>query len=216
MEATLRTFTRELRPLLGVTIALLLVTAVAYPLAVTGIAQGVFHDRANGSMIERDGQPVGSSLLGQSFTGDQYFHPRPSAAGAGYDAAASSGSNLGPTSAKLIEGVEDDASTPDVDESFAGIEQRVAAFRELNGLGDDDLPSDSVTASASGLDPHITPATARLQVARVAAARGASEAEIRELVDDFTEDRVLGIIGEPRVNVLKLNLELDERFPMAP
>ncbi len=156
------------------------------------------------------------SLLGQMFTAPEYFHGRPSAAGDGYDAASSSGSNLGPTSAKFIEGVEDDPSTPDVDESFAGIEQRVEAYRAENGLlADVPVPADAVTASASGLDPHISPANARNQVARVAAARGIGDAEVLALVDDFTEDAFAGFLGEQRVNVLLLNVALDERFPVA-
>lgn len=217
MENALRDIRRELRPLFAITVLLLLLASVAYPLAVTGIGQAVFNRQANGSFIEVNGRPVGSSLVGQSFTGDQYFQGRPSAAGAGYDAASSSGSNLGPTSAKFIEGSEDDPATAEVDESFAGIAQRVAAFRESNGLAADaTLPADSVTASGSGLDPHISPATARLQVARVAAARGTSEAAVRQLLDAFTEDAFLGFIGQPRVNVLKLNIAMDERFPLQP
>lgn len=216
MDTTLRNVRRELRPLLSITILLLLITTVAYPLAVTGIAQVAFNRQANGSFVEVNGEPVGSSLVGQIFTGEQYFQGRPSAAGAGYDAANSSGSNLGPTSSKFIEGIEDDPATADVDESFAGIAQRVDAFRDLNGVdGSTDLPSDSVTASGSGLDPHISPATARLQVARVAAARGASESEIRDLLDDHTESAFLGFIGQDRVNVLKLNIALDKEFPAA-
>jgi K+-transporting ATPase ATPase C chain len=201
----------QFRPLVGVTVMLLLLTVVAYPLVVTGIGQVAFPRQANGSIIEVDGKPVGSSLIGQVFEGETYFHSRPSAAGAGYDGASSSGSNLGPTSAKLIEGIHDPAN-PDTD--FDGIKDRAAAFREVNGLADDAmLPADAVTASGSGLDPHVSPATARLQVARVAEARGASEADVRALLDEFTEQPVLGIIGEPRVNVLKLNLALDQRFP---
>ena len=217
METALTNIRRELRPLFAITVSLLLITAVAYPLAVTGIAQLAFNHQANGSFIEVNGEAVGSSLVGQSFSGEQYFWGRPSAAGAGYDAANSSGSNLGPTSAKFIEGFEDDPATADVDESFAGITQRAEAFRDDNGLDAGALlPADSVTASASGLDPHISPATARLQLARVAAARGADEAEVLGLLDDFTEDAFLGFIGQPRVNVLKLNIALDERFPVAP
>lgn len=205
----------ELRPLFMVTLALLLITTVAYPLAVTGIGQALFNRQANGSLIKVDGKAVGSSLIGQSFEGVQYFHPRPSAAGDGYDAANSSGSNLGPTSAKFLDGIEDDAATADEDESFAGITQRVAAYREENGLSAEQLvPADAVTASGSGLDPHISPANARLQVTRVAKARGADAAAVRELVDDYTEDAFLGLIGEPRVNVLKLNIALDARFPV--
>ena len=216
METTLQAVRRELRPLFAITVLLLLITSVAYPLVVTGIAQTVFNRQANGSFVKVDGKAVGSSLVGQTFTGAQYFQGRPSAAGAGYDAANSSGSNLGPTSAKFIEGIPDDPSTPDVDESFAGIDQRVAAFREANGVeGAAKLPADSVTASGSGLDPHISPATARLQVARVAKARGVSEADIRALLDKYTESAFLGFIGQPRVNVLKLNIALDQRFPVS-
>jgi K+-transporting ATPase ATPase C chain len=193
-----RAITQELRPLISLTVALLLMTAVAYPLAVTGIAQTVFSRQANGSLVKVDGAEVGSSLIGQAFSGDQYFQARPSAAGDGYDAAASSGSNLGPTSQKLIDRVSEDG----------------AAFREANGVADDALlPSDAVTASASGLDPHVSPATARLQVARVAEARGVSPTEVRALLDEFTEGRQLLLVGEPRVNILKLNIALDARFP---
>lgn len=216
MDTTLRNVRRELRPLISITVLLLLITTVVYPLVVTGIAQVAFNRQANGSFIEVNGEAVGSSLIGQTFTGEQYFQGRPSAAGAGYDAANSSGSNLGPTSAKFIEGIEDDPATADVDESFAGIAQRVDAFRQTNGLaGGADLPSDSVTASASGLDPHISPATARLQVARIAAARGASEEDVRKLLDDHTESAFLGFLGQDRVNVLKLNIALDKEFPVA-
>jgi K+-transporting ATPase ATPase C chain len=196
---TLDTLKAELRPLAGITIGLLLITAVAYPLAITGIGQAFFNRQANGSLIEVDGEAVGSSLVGQVFVGAEYFHGRPSAAGDGYDAASSSGSNLGPTSATLLERIEAGA----------------AEFRSENGLApDSELPADAVTASSSGLDPHISPATARLQVARIADARGASEIEIRDLVDEYTEDPFLGFIGKSRVNVLKLNIALDERFPL--
>ena len=193
--------TDELRPLFALTLLLLAITALAYPLVVTGIAQVVFPRQAGGSIVEVDGEPVGSSLVGQVFTGEAYFRPRPSAAGDGYDAANSSGSNLGPTSQRLIDRVSADG----------------AAFREGNAIQPGVmLPSDSVTASGSGLDPHISPATARLQVGRVASARGVSAEEIRALVDEFTEGRQLLLIGEPRVNVLSLNLALDERYPLRP
>jgi K+-transporting ATPase ATPase C chain len=201
----------QFRPLVGVSLMLMFLTVVIYPLVVTGIAQVAFPSQANGSIVEVGGKAVGSSLVGQLWEGDTYFHGRPSAAGAGYDAAASSGSNLGPTSAKLIEGIHDPANPAgDVD----GIKDRAAAFRETNGLADDAiLPSDAVTASASGLDPHVSPATARLQVARVAKARGVAEADVRAVLDEHTELPALGIIGEPRVNVLLLNIALDARFP---
>ncbi len=200
MNAAFRSWLPDLRPLIGITLALFVITGVAYPLAVTLVAQGVFNGQANGSIVDVDGHAVGSSLIGQQFTSEYYFHGRPSAAGDGYDAAASSGSNLGPTSATLL----------------TSVEERVAAFRSENGLpADAPVPADAVTASASGLDPHVSPATARLQVGRVAAARSADEAEVKALVEEFVEDPVLGIFGEPRVNILKLNIELDQRFPLA-
>lgn len=217
MNALMADLRSELRPLFGVTIGLMLLTAVAYPLAVTGIGQLAFNHQANGSIVEVGGVAVGSSLLGQQFSGEQYFHPRPSAAGGGYDAANSSGSNLGPTSDKLINGVADDTTTGDTDESFDGFVQRAAAYREENGLDPDAIiPADAVTASASGLDPHISPANALLQAGRVANARGATPGAIQDLVDDFTERPFVGFIGQPRVNVLELNIALDTRFPATP
>ena len=192
---------RELRPLIAVTALLVVVTTVAYPLAVTGVAQALFHRQANGSIVSAGGRAVGSSLIGQAFTSDAYFHGRPSEAGAGYDAANSGASNLGPTSKVLIDRVAADAQ----------------AFRVANGLvANAPLPADAVTASASGLDPHVSPATALLQVARVARARGVSAADVRALVDAHTGQPTLGIVGEPRVNVLELNLALDARFPAKP
>ncbi len=204
----IRSWVPELRPLIAVTFVLFLITAVIYPLAVTGAAQLVFPRQANGSIVKVNGQEVGSSLVGQQFTEAYYFHGRPSAAGDGYDAASSSGSNLGPTSNKLLNGTQGD-------DLFDGIAQRVQAFREENGLsGDAEVPADAVTASASGLDPHVSPATARLQVERVAAARHADPEAVRDLVEHHIEHPLLGIIGEPRVNVLKLNIALDEQFPL--
>ena len=171
------------------------VLGVAYPLAVTGVAQAAFPEQANGSLVrDKAGQVVGSALIGQSFAAPGYLHPRPSAAGDGYDASASSGSNLGPLNPDLIARIKTDAE---------------ALRTEAGGAV---IPADAVTTSASGLDPHISPAYARLQIARIASARGVGEAQVREVIEQHVEGRTFGVLGQPRVNVLLTNRALDARF----
>ena len=190
----MRAFVRQLRPALLVAIVLTVICGVIYPLLTTGIGQVAFNDKANGSLIEQDGVVVGSKLIGQTFTAAQYFHSRPSAAGGGYDGSQSSGSNLGPTSQELIDAVT----------------ERVSVYRAENDLGADvAVPVDAVTASASGLDPDISVANARLQSPRVANERGVSLTTVLSLVDTYTDGRKLFVLGEPGVNVLELNLALD-------
>jgi potassium-transporting ATPase KdpC subunit len=178
------------------TVATTVLLGLVYPLVVTGLAQAFFRDKANGQIIYRQGQAIGSRIIGQPFTGPRYFHSRPSAAGNGYDAANSNGSQLGPTNQKLIDRITADVAT-------AHSENR-----------DRPVPIDLVTTSASGLDPHISPEAAEFQVARVARERGLSEEAVRDLVQKHTENRDLGLFGEPRVNVLALNLALDELVPV--
>lgn len=201
---------KQLRPALVLTLFFVVVTGLAFPLVVWAIGQAAFPQQARGSLLhDAQGQAIGSALIGQTFTRPEYFHPRPSAAGAGYDAASSSGTNLGPTSDKLVNGVADDPSTTDVDESYAGFVQLAAQYRAENGLAPDALvPADAVTRSGSGLDPDISPANAALQVARVAKARGLTPERVRQLVAAHTEGRTLGLFGEPRVHVLPLNIAL--------
>jgi len=187
----------ELRISLVAIFSLALLLCGVYPLVVWGVAQALFPYKANGSMIVREGKTIGSELLAQNFTNPNYFHPRPSSAGeAGYDGSNSGGSNLGPTSKKLVDSVK----------------ERVEAYRSENNLAPRvPVPADAVTASASGLDPHISLKNALIQAGRVVKARGVSEKAILEKVQTHTEGRDLGILGEPRVNVLKLNLSLDGR-----
>lgn len=242
---------KELKPALLMMIVMTVLTGLLYPAVITGIAQVAFRDQANGSLITVNGHVVGSRLIGQSFTKDEYFHPRPSSAGSGYDPTSTAGSNLGQTSAKLLNGTTkmDDKTKQEVVD-FDGIKDRVVHYCVDNGLpyessmpldkfkddkgnlddvklikafGDDrtplvfvsktPIPADAVTASASGIDPHISPRNAELQAARVAKARGASVDEVRAIVSQHTEERTWGLLGEPRVNVLELNLDLDRRFP---
>lgn len=185
---------RQLMPAFWMLVTFTILTGLVYPMVVTGIAQSVFKDQADGSLLEVDGHLVGSKAIGQPFTGPEYFHSRPSAAGDGYDGSASSGSNLGPTNPDLL----------------AAIEERAVAYRELNGLAaDSPVPVDAVTASSSGLDPHISVANARIQAPRIAATRGMALGKLLALIEDHTDGRDLGFLGEPAVNVLTLNLALD-------
>src|ERR1700730_8798515 len=241
---------KELKPAFLMMLVMTVLTGLIYPAVITGIAQAVFRDQANGSLILSNGQVVGSRLIGQNFTKTEYFHPRPSAAGNGYDPTASAGSNLGPTSAKLINGTTkmDDKKMEVVD--FDGIKDRIVhycvdndipydssipldRFKDAQGNLDDvklikafnddkaplvftpktPIPADAVTASASGLDPHISPGNAQAQAARVAKARGVPMEQLQALVAEHTDGRTLGFLGEPSVNVLELNLALDQQVP---
>jgi K+-transporting ATPase ATPase C chain len=240
----------QILPGLRIKIFMTVVLGVGYPLLMTGISQAIFPKQASGSLIKVNDKVIGSELIGQSFSKPEYFHPRPSSAGNGYDATASSGSNLGPTSAKLIHGTTkmDDKKNEVVD--FDGINLRIVhycvdneipyessvsldQFKDAKGVLDDvklikafndgkaplqftpkePIPADAVTASASGLDPHISPDFAHAQALRVAKARGVAVDQIHELIARFTEPSDLGLLGEPRVNVLKLNLAADQQFP---
>jgi K+-transporting ATPase ATPase C chain len=187
----------QLSPGLRINLFFTLLLGIVYPLAVTGICQVAFPHRANGSLIWQGDKVIGSELIGQNFSRPEYFQPRPSAAGDGYDALASGGSNYGPTNQKLVDRVK------------ASIEK----FRKENLDYQGPIPADLVTASASGLDPHLSPDSIRVQIPRVAKARGIQADRLTQLVAQFTEQPDLGVFGEPRVNVLKLNLALDQQFP---
>lgn len=240
----------QILPGLRINIFATLLFGVVYPLAITGVCQALFPRQANGSLVTAGDKVIGSEIIGQNFSKPEYFHPRPSTAGNGYDATSSGGSNLGPTSAKLVRGTTkmDDKKNEVVD--FDGISLRIVhyclendipyessapleQFKDAKGGLDDvklikafnddkaplvftpkaPIPADAVTASASGLDPHISPDSARAQVLRVARARGVSVEQANQLVAQFTEGPALGMLGDPRVNVLKLNLALDGQFP---
>ena len=243
---------RALAPGLRLTIALTILTGLIYPAVMTGICEAIFPHKANGSLVRVDGKIIGSSLIGQSFSKPEYFHPRPSSAGNGYDATQSGGSNLGPTSAKLIMGATTKDNSGKETVSFDGIDDRIvrycvdngipyessiplSQFEDAKGNLDDvklidafnattnalvftpkePIPSDAVTGSASGLDPAISPANAEIQLARVAKARGVSPDQIKPLIAQFTRGADLGFIGEPRVNVLLLNVALDQHFTVG-
>jgi K+-transporting ATPase ATPase C chain len=241
---------KELGPGFRLTLAFTILTGLLYPGAITVLAQLIFPNRANGSMVTVNGKTVGSTLIGQGFSKPEYFHPRPSSAGSGYDGGLSAGSNLGPSSAKLLHGTTkmDDKNKEVAD--FDGVNLRVVhycldndipyessqpldRFKDAEGNLDDarlikafndpkdplifkatmPIPSDAVTASSSGLDPHISPANAEMQAARVAKARGTAPEQIKQLILEHTDSAGLGFLGEPGVNVLMLNLTLDEKFP---
>jgi len=192
----MRGFIRQLTPAVVAIVVFTVLCGIVYPLVVTGVAQVAFHKQANGSLIKADGVVVGSKLIGQQFSDAKYFHPRPSAAGTGYDGLASSFSNLGPTNPDFLKTVD----------------ERVAAYRKENGLtATQEVPVDAVTASASGLDPEISVANATLQADRVAQARGLPVKNVLALVAEHTDGRQFGVLGDPGVNVLELNLALDGR-----
>jgi K+-transporting ATPase ATPase C chain len=187
---------RQMLPGLRMTLVMTVLTGLIYPGVVTGLCQMLFPKQANGSLVYKGGKVIGSALIGQNFTKPEYFQPRPSAAGNGYDATASSGSNLGPTSQKLVDRVKASADK----------------FRKENPNFTGAIPADLLTASGSGLDPHLSPESVDAQVDRVAKARGASPQDIRTLIAQLTEGRDLGFLGEPRVNVLRLNEALDSKY----
>jgi len=205
---------KEIKPAVILTLLFVFFTGLLFPIVVWSGAQLFFPFQANGSFAkDAKGRVVGSYLIGQAFTAAKYFHPRPSAAGTGYDPSNSGGTNLGPISSKLILGVKDDPSTTATDETYAGIAELAASYRNENQLPSDaKLPADAVTHSASGLDPDISPANAELQAQRVADARGVTPERVRQVINKVRRESFLKIWGEPRVNVLELNLSLDKEI----
>ena len=202
---------KELKPAIIMVVLFTIFTGLIFPGIITGIAQVTMPSKAHGSLVTKNGQVVGSSLIGQNFAAPNYFHPRPSAAGSGYDAANSGATNLGPLSDKLVNGIH--KKLPDGKDdpgNFDGFKDLAKAYRAENGLADTALlPTDAITRSASGLDPHISPANAAFQMDRVAKARKLDRSAIEKMVAEHTEGRTFGFLGEPRVNVLELNLALD-------
>jgi K+-transporting ATPase ATPase C chain len=197
-------------------VLLTLLTGVVFPLVLAALAVPLFFHQAEGSLMTRNGEVVGSELIGQGFSGPAYFHPRPSAAGDGYDATASGGTNLGSANPKLREGAPSDPAGAEKSKPFAGVRELVEAYRRTNSVPPDvAVPIDAVTRSGSGLDPHISPANAALQVPRVARERRLSEEVVRQLVAEYTQGAQLGFLGEPRVAVLPLNLALDRLAPRS-
>lgn len=203
---------KQVMPAIRATLVLAILTGLIFPLTITALATTIFPDQASGSLIkDKSGEVIGSALLGQKFERPEYFHPRPSAAGSGWAGEASGGTNLGPTSSKLLEGKMDDASTKETDESYSGVKQLAAAYRTENELTEGEQPPvDAVTRSGSGLDPDISEANAAFQARRVAKQRSVSLDSIMQLVKANTQPRDFGIFGEPRVNVLRLNLALGD------
>ena len=214
-KTTLATARQQLWPAFASVLLLTLIAGGVFPLVLLTLARLLFPSQAMGSLVTRDTVVIGSDLIGQSFNSPAYFHPRPSAAGAGYDGASSGGTNLGPTNPKLKDGAVDDPKTADVDESFAGIRQLAETYRKQNGLTPEvAVPIDAITRSGSGLDPDISPANAALQIARVSRVRGVDAEVIGRLVARHTKGRQFGFMGEPRVAVLALNLDLDRAAPL--
>lgn len=207
---------KQIKASILVTLLFTLTMGLLFPFVITLLGKALFPFQADGSLIKKNGVVIGSKLIAQGFTTAKYFQPRASDAGSGYDPTSSGGTNLGPTSQKLIDGAHPllPNGKPDTANAFSGISDLASAYRTENGLAPDaPVPADAATYSASGLDPDISPENAKLQAARVAKARGVSVSDVQKVVDSYTRGRTLGVIGEPRVNVLELNLALDKMYP---